>query len=118
MIQAPDLPLWVSILASILVLTGAGITFIGSLGLIRMKTFYERIHSPTMGTTGGTALILLASISVLSAAQSRVGVHEILIFVFMSLTTPVTLMLLARAALYRDRVDGNENVPSEENIPT
>lgn len=117
MIQAPDLPLWAAILAAILVLAGAGITFIGSLGLIRMKSFYDRIHSPTMGTTGGTTLILLASICVLSMAQSRVAVHEILIFIFVSLTTPVTLMLLARAALYRDRVDGKANVPSEEDIP-
>lgn len=117
MIQAPDLPLWAAILAAILVLAGGGITFIGSLGLIRMKTFYDRVHSPTMGTTGGTALILLASICVMSVAQSRFGVQEILIFFFVSLTTPVTLMLLARAALYRDRVEGNEEVPREEDIP-
>lgn len=118
MIQAPELPLWAAILAAILVLVGAGITFIGSLGLVRMKTFYDRIHSPTMGTTGGTAFILLASICVMSVVQSRAVVHEILIFVFVSLTTPVTLMLLARAALYRDRVEGDENVPREEHIPS
>jgi multicomponent K+:H+ antiporter subunit G len=37
--------------------------------------------------------------------------HEILIAAFVTLTTPVTLMLLARAALYRDRTEGNEEVP-------
>lgn len=116
MIQAPDLPLWVAILAAILVLAGAGFTFIGSLGLIRMKTFYDRVHPPTMGSTAGTGLILLASICAVSAAQSRIGIHEILIFLFLSLTTPVTLMLLARAALYRDRVEGDESVPREEDI--
>jgi multicomponent K+:H+ antiporter subunit G len=35
----------------------------------------------------------------------------VLILVFVSLTTPVTLMLLARAALYRDRAEKNGNVP-------
>jgi multicomponent K+:H+ antiporter subunit G len=115
-IQAPDLPLWIAILAGFLVLAGGCITFIGSLGLIRMKTFYDRLHPPTMGTTAGTVCISLASICVMSAVQERLGAHEVLIFIFVSLTTPVTLMLLARAALYRDRVEGNEAVPGEEDI--
>ena len=117
MIQAPDLPLWAAILSGVLVLAGACITFIGSMGLIRMKTFYERVHSPTMGTTAGTACILLASICVMSVVQARVAVHEVLIFIFLSLTTPVTLMMLARAALYRDRVGGDESVPREDDDP-
>jgi multicomponent K+:H+ antiporter subunit G len=35
-------------------------------------------------------------------------VHELAIFIFVSITTPVTLMLLARASLFRDRVEGND----------
>ena len=34
-----------------------------------------------------------------------------LIAVFVTVTTPVTLMLLARAALYRDRSEGSTEVP-------
>lgn len=117
MIQAPDVPLWAALVAAILVLVGAGTALIGSLGLLRMKTFYERVHSPTMGTTLGTVCILLASICVISVTQSRMGVHELLIFLFVSLTTPVTLMLLGRAALYRDRVEGDETVPREDDVP-
>jgi multicomponent K+:H+ antiporter subunit G len=37
--------------------------------------------------------------------------HEVLIMIFILVTTPVTLMLLARAALYRDRSEGDPNVP-------
>jgi multicomponent K+:H+ antiporter subunit G len=37
--------------------------------------------------------------------------HELLIAVFTVLTTPVTLILLARAALYRDRREGRGDVP-------
>ncbi|WP_121114835.1 monovalent cation/H(+) antiporter subunit G [Croceibacterium ferulae] len=114
MTQAPDLPLWAAILAAIFVLIGAGATFIGSMGLLRLKTFYERVHSPTMGTTLGTVCILLASACVSSVVHARFSVHEALIFLFVSLTTPVTLMLLARAALYRDRVAGDESVPVED----
>lgn len=116
MIQAPDLPLWAAILAAIFVLVGAAATFIGSMGLVRLGSFYERVHSPTMGTTLGCVCILLASSCVSSIVHSRISVHEALIFVFVTMTTPVTLMLLARAALYRDRVAGDEAVPVEDDL--
>lgn len=38
--------------------------------------------------------------------------HEILIGAFITATTPVALMLLARAALYRDRTEGIEGIPA------
>jgi multicomponent K+:H+ antiporter subunit G len=38
-----------------------------------------------------------------TALQSRLVLHEILIGVFVTLTTPVTLMLLVQAASWRDR---------------
>ena len=103
-----DLPLWASILVSILVVLGALLTLIGCLGLARFDSFYARIHAPTLGTSMGSGLIILASIVFFSVTGQRPSVHELLIFVFVSLTTPVTLMLLARAALYRDRVENPE----------
>lgn len=111
MILVPDLPAWAAILVAILALAGAAATLIGSIGLLRVKTFYERLHPPTMGSSGGTLLIVLASVLCFSVLRSRPSVHEILIGVFVTLTTPVTFMLLARAALYRDRVEGSDEVP-------
>ena len=111
MILVPDLPAWAAILVAILALAGAATTLIGSIGLLRVKTFYERLHPPTMGSSGGTLLIVVASILCFSVLRSRLSVHEILIGVFVTLTTPVTFMLLARAALYRDRVEGSDEVP-------
>ncbi len=88
--------------AALLVLAGALLAFIGSLGLVRMGTFFERVHPPTMGATLGTALVLAGSLLYFSALESRLVLHEILIGVFMLLTTPVTYVLLGRAALRRD----------------
>ncbi len=113
MIQAPDLPLWAAIIVGICVLLGAVLTLIGAIGLIRMRSFYERVHPPTLGMTLGTGFILLASVTCFSVMQSRPVVHEVLIAVFVTITTPITLMLLARAALYRDRREGLEDVPTE-----
>jgi len=113
MIQAPDLPLWAAILVGLLLLAGSITTLIGSLGLLRLKTFYERVHAPTLGATLGSLLVLAASTVCFSALQSRPVVHELLIGVFVTLTTPVTLMLLARAAIYRDRSEGQAPVPPD-----
>jgi len=113
MIQAPDLPLWAAIAVGFFVLLGASITLIGALGLLRLRNFYERIHPPTLGSTLGTGCILIASMICFSTLHSRPMVHEVLIAIFVTLTTPITLMLLARAALYRDRSEGSADVPQD-----
>lgn len=111
MTNAAELPAWAALLTSLLVLLGAGFTIIGAIGLLRLKTFYERMHAPTLGATWGTGGILLGSIVFFSILQSRPVLHEILIAIFVTVTTPVTLMLLARTALYRDRSEGSPDVP-------
>lgn len=114
MIQAPDLPAWAALLVALLLLAGAVTTLIGSIGLLRMKSFYERVHPPTLGSTLGMALIVLASIICFSVLRARPSVHEILIGLFLTFTTPVAFMLLARAALYRERSEGHTNLPPPE----
>lgn len=111
MTHAADIPAWAAILTSLLLLLGSALTLIGTLGLLRLRTFYERVHAPTLGTTLGIGSVLIASVLYFSVLQSRPVLHEILIAVFMVVTTPITLTLLARAALYRDRAEGNEEVP-------
>jgi multicomponent K+:H+ antiporter subunit G len=105
------LPAWAALPVAVLVLIGAGLALIGAIGTLRFETFFDRIHAPTLGTSWGTGAIVLASIICFSALGSRLAVHEILIGVFITITTPVTLMLLARAVLYRERAEGREGVP-------
>lgn len=118
MIQAPDLPIWAAILVGLLVLSGAGVALIGSIGLIRFKSFYDRVHPPTLVTSLATILICLASILCFSVLRTRPSVHEILILCFVTVTTPVTYMLLARAALFRDRTEGAMPPIGDEPEPT
>ena len=84
-------------LASALVLAGAVLAFGGSVGLVRLKTFFERVHPPTMGTTLGTALIIAGSMIHFGTA------HELLIGLFMTVTTPISYILLVGAARRRRR---------------
>ena len=111
MTHASDLPAWAALATSFLVLLGAGFTLVGAIGLVRLTSFYERMHAPTLGATWGAGGILLGSMLFFSVLQSRLVLHEVLIAVFLTVTTPVTLMLLARAALYRDRSEGSLDVP-------
>lgn len=115
-----ELPAWATLLTSVFVLLGAGLTLTGTLGLLRLGSFYERVHAPTLGTTLGTGCVLIASMIFFSVLQGRPVVHEILIAIFLTLTTPVTLMLLVRAALFRDRsesrtADETSVSPADEN---
>jgi multicomponent K+:H+ antiporter subunit G len=84
-------------LAAVLVLAGAVLAFVGSLGLVRLKTFFERVHPPTLGTTLGTALVLAGSMIHFGT------VHEVLIGLFMAITTPISYSLLVGAARRRHR---------------
>src|SRR5690606_17484650 len=113
MTAASELPSWAALGVAILVVAGTTMTLLGSIGLLRFRTFYERLHPPTLGSSSGTMLVVLASILYFSVVRSRPSIHEILILIFMTLTTPVTFILLARAALYRDRTEGNSDVPSD-----
>jgi multicomponent K+:H+ antiporter subunit G len=111
MIGATELPLPVALIVALLLLAGAGLALTGSIGLLRFGSFYERLHAPTIGTSMGVTCVLLASMVYFSVLQTRLVVHEVLIGVLIVVTTPVTLMLLARAALHRDRLEGSDEVP-------
>src|SRR5690606_3148492 len=96
-----DIPLWASIPASILLILGGITALVGSVGLLRFDHFESRIHAPTLGNTMGAASVLVASILVFSSTQQRLVIHEILITLLLFITSPVTSLLLMRAALYR-----------------
>jgi multicomponent K+:H+ antiporter subunit G len=101
-----ELPLWAALPAGVLLIAGGLLVVIGSLGLLRMPDFYARMHPPTMGTTLGTGCVLIASMLVSSALLHRPVVHELLITLFIVMTSPVTAMLLMRAAVSRSRSRG------------
>jgi multicomponent K+:H+ antiporter subunit G len=102
--------------AGILVVLGALLALAGSLGLLTLGSFYERVHPPTMGATLGTGFILVACVIHFSDMQERLVVHHILIGVFMFVTTPVTYMMLVRAALYRDAAQGQDLLASSRRV--
>lgn len=110
------LPLWAAIPAAVLLVISGILTLTGSLGLLRLRDFYSRMHAPTLGNTLGVFCVLLASILVSSTLENRAVVHQILITVFLVITSPVTAILLMRAAIRRKLQTEEEAKAMEDGV--
>ena len=100
---AADIPLWAALPAAALLVIGSLLALIGSFGLLRLPSFHARMHGPTMGNTLGLGCVLIASILLTSAYETRIVVQQILITMLVVMTSPVTALTLMRASLYRVR---------------
>ncbi|MBL0420669.1 cation:proton antiporter [Ramlibacter sp. AW1] len=106
---AMQLPLWAALLVSVLLVVGGAICVIGALGLMRLPTFYQRVHGPAITVSLGAGCLLVASMLFFSAGQQRLVLHEVVITLFVLLTAPVVSMMVMRAAVYRDLQTGRRD---------
>ena len=103
----------VELLVAALIVIGALFTLLGSFGLLRLRDFYSRLHSPTKATTLGVGSLLIASSIYFSRLDDGLSLHEILVAVFLFITAPVGAHLMAKAALHL-RVRGESGLPAED----
>ena len=94
------LPVWADVLIGVLLIISGLLSFSGALGLVHIREFFTRLHPLALGST--LALWCVAAALVLRAW---------LVVVFMAITVPVTVVLLARAALFRRRAAGEDGLP-------
>ena len=94
-----NLPVWIEWTAAALIVVAAFFLLVGAIGLARLPDFYMRLHAPTKASTLGVGGVLLASM-LLSSAQGRPGIAELLITLFVFVTAPVSANLMAQAALH------------------
>ncbi len=106
------LPLWLEIIVAVLVLAGAGLALLGSTGLLRLPTFFERVHAPAIIATLGCWLIMHGTVLYFSVADRSLALHALLIAVFVAITVPIMSIFLMRAALFRARQMGLNVPPS------
>lgn len=106
------LPPWLALVTGLLVFAGALLACIGATGLLRFDSFYKRVHTPTLGTTLGMYLILTGTMVFFWVGDGRPALHILLIGIGVTVTTPISLALLARAALERDRRAGAPGIPA------
>lgn len=97
-----DFPLWLNIIISLLIVASGIITLVGTLGLVKLKHFYSRMHAPTLGNTLGVFCILIACALVASFSAKQLLIYPFIITVLLIITSPVTAILLMRAAIKRE----------------
>lgn len=103
MIDPAAVPAPIAIAAAGFALLGAVLTLLGTIGLVRLGSFFDRLHAPTLGASWGTGAILVAS-ALLSVTDGEVApLREIVIGAFILMTSAATMVTLAGAALHRER---------------
>jgi multicomponent K+:H+ antiporter subunit G len=87
-------------IVSAALLFGGFFVLVGSLGLLRFPDFFSRLHAPTKATTLGIGAMLVASMLYSAFLQDSPSLHEVLIVLFLFLSAPVSVHLMAKAALH------------------
>jgi multicomponent K+:H+ antiporter subunit G len=94
-------PTWIEVVVAVLLVGSGLLSLIAAAGLIGMKSFFQRVHTPALASTLGTWCVTLASIVYFSDLDGGLALHAWLIAILLSITAPITTSLLARAALFR-----------------
>lgn len=96
-----ELPVWASAVVSFLLVVAGFFALTGSAGLLRLRDFYSRIHAPTLANTLSAFCLVVSILITASFVEHRFVAHSLLVSFFLIITSPVTAMLLMRAAIKR-----------------
>lgn len=84
-------------LAAILILAGAFLALVASLGLFRLPDLFTRMHAASKAGAAGSGLLLLAV--AIQSGEAGIWLKCMLTIAFFVLTAPVAAHLLAKAAV-------------------
>ena len=110
------LPAWADLAVAVLVLVGAGVALLGSSGLLRLPTFFERVHAPAIIATLGCWCVMWGTVLYFSVQQGELAVFPLLIALFIAITVPIPTIFLMRASLFRARQMDKDVPPSVSRI--
>ena len=98
---------WVEALVAVLLLGSGALSLVAAVGIVRMPTFFRRLHPPALANTLGAWCVALASIVFFTALDGRLSLKALLVNILLAITAPITTVLLARAGLFRKRQAGD-----------
>ena len=105
------MPALAEIVVAVLLLGSGVVVLVAALGLWRLPDFFLRMHAPSLASTLAAWIVTLASIVHFSVREGGLALHEWRIVIVLSITTPITTIVLARAALFRRRQAGDALPP-------
>ncbi|WP_439586872.1 Na+/H+ antiporter subunit G [Hydrogenophaga sp.] len=109
-----ELPIWAEWSVALLLALSGVFTLSAAVGVARFKSFFQRMHPPALAFSFSAWCVTLATIIYFSVQNERLALHAWLIIIFLSLTVPVTTILLARTELFRRRTaqdQGHDEIP-------
>lgn len=98
-----NLAWWIEIPVALLLVLSGLFALAAGVGVVRFKTFFQRMHPPALAYSFAAWCVTLASIVYFSAQDDKLALRSWLIIIFLALTVPVTTILLARTELFRRR---------------
>ena len=90
------------LLISALLVIGGTFGLIGSFGLLKLADPMKRLHAPTKATTVGVGTALTASVIWFAIFSNAVTWQELLIVLFLFITSPITANFLSKVHLHRN----------------
>lgn len=90
----------VEILIAVLLFLGGVFGLVGSWGLVRLPDAMCRLHAPTKAATLGVGCVLIAAMLHHRVVVGEWSWHELLIFLFIAMTSPITALFLAKANMH------------------
>jgi multicomponent K+:H+ antiporter subunit G len=99
------------VVAALLLFSGV-VVLIAGLGVWRLPDFFQRMHAPALAYTLASWTVTLASVVHFSTREGALSLQVWLVIILLSITAPITTLLLARAAMFRQRGAGDALPPA------
>jgi multicomponent K+:H+ antiporter subunit G len=94
------------ILISALLVIGGVFGLVGSYGLLKLDNPMKRLHAPTKASTVGVGTALVASMVYFLVFEGRLSWHELMVTLFLLITSPITANFIAKAYMHRTAAEG------------
>jgi multicomponent K+:H+ antiporter subunit G len=108
--MSAQLPIWVEWSVALLLALSGVFTLSAAIGVMRFKSFFQRMHPPALAFSFSAWCVTLATIIYFSVQGEKLALNAWLIIIFLSLTVPVTTILLARTELFRRRTSQDSGI--------
>lgn len=106
-----NVPSWIELAVAVLLALSGIFSLVSAFGFLRLPTFFLRMHPPALAYTFASWCVALASVLYFSALLGKPALHPLLIPALLAVTVPVTTVVLARVALFRQRLADEPGTP-------
>lgn len=106
-----SLPIWIEPLVAALLLLSAVFVLAAAWFIVRLRSFFDRMHPPALISVAATWCVTLASVIYFSALERTLKIEFWLIALLLGVAAPISTVLLARAALFRGRQQSQPDLP-------